>query len=157
MNAIYLYKLEHWLYHNKVPFLPTLIRNLIFLIFNSYIPPSVEIGKGSTFAYGAIGVVLHAKAKIGSGCVIGQGITIGASEAYFSTIENAAPEIGDNCYISAGARVIGDVKVGSHSIIGAGAIVIKDIPEHSIVVGCPARIVGKTLDSYLAIDKKKTS
>lgn len=156
MNAIHLYRLGNWFYKKKIPFFPKLIRNFIFLIFNSYIPPSAQIGKGTVFAYGSIGVVLHSHSTIGSACVIGQGITIGAAEGYFSSDEHAAPKIGDNCYISCGARIIGDIRVGSHSIVGAGAIVLEDVPEHSIVVGVPARVIGKTADNYLAIitDKK---
>jgi len=151
VNAIYLYRLSHWFYKKNIPILPVLIRNIIFLIYNSYIPASAEIGKGSIFAYGAIGVVVHAKAKIGKGCVIGQGVTIGASEGFFSKKEQAAPQIGDNCYISAGAKILGNIIVSGNSIIGAGAIVLRDIPPHAITVGCPAKVVGNTPIDYLAI------
>ena len=49
--------------------------------------------------------------------------------------------IGDNCYISAGATIIGPVKIGNNVIIGAGSVVVKDIPDNVVVVGVPARIV----------------
>ena len=48
-------------------------------------------------------------------------------------------EIGDYVLIGAGAIILPGVKIGSHSIIGAGAVVSKDIPEHSLVVGVPAK------------------
>lgn len=40
------------------------------------------------------------------------------------------------------------VKVGNNVIIGAGAIVTKDIPDNSVAVGVPARVI-KTTDEYL--------
>ena len=151
MNAITLYRLAHWCYCRRVPLLPILIRDLIFLLFNSYIPPSARIGRGTVFAYGAIGVVLHADCVIGEGCVIGQGVTVGAAEGFFSSRPNKCPVIGDNCYISVGARVLGDIVIGSHSVVGAGAVVVKTYPQHSILAGVPARVIGNTAADYLAI------
>lgn len=54
------------------------------------------------------------------------------------------PWIGDNVKICGGAIVIGKIKIGNNVIIGAGAVVTKDIPDDSVVVGNPARIIKKT-------------
>ena len=151
MNAVQLYRVGNWCYRKHIPIIPTLIRNLIFLLYNSYIPSSASIGGSSIFAYGAIGVVVHADAIIGRGCVIGQGITIGASEGFVSPEANRCPTIGDNCYIGAGAKLLGDIKIGESCQIGAGAVVLKNIPNHSVVVGAPARVVGQTELNFLAI------
>ncbi|KIF82710.1 serine O-acetyltransferase [Noviherbaspirillum autotrophicum] len=151
MNAIHLYRIANWFYHKRIPVIPAAMKNIMFLLFNSYIPPSATIGKGTVFAYGAIGVVLHADSKLGSGCVIGQGVTIGASEAFFSGEPNKCPIIGNNVYIGAGARILGNITIGDGCQIGAGAVVIRDVPPHSIVVGVPGRVVGKTPTDYLAI------
>jgi serine O-acetyltransferase len=151
MNAIYLYRFGHWFHKRRIPVIPTVVRNLIFLLYNSYIPMSASIGRGSVFAYGAIGVVVHANAKIGEYCVIGQGVTIGASEGFVSSIVNGCPTIGDHCYIGAGAKLLGPIKIGKCCQIGSGAIVLSEVPENSIVVGAPARVVGKTDADFLAI------
>ncbi|WP_082557660.1 MULTISPECIES: DapH/DapD/GlmU-related protein [unclassified Pseudomonas] len=151
MNAVKLYRIGNWFHKRGVPIVPGLIRNLIFLFFNSYIPVSANIGKGSIFAYGAIGVVVHANAKIGTNCVLGQGITIGAAEGYVTSEINKCPVIGDNCYIGAGAKIIGDIKIGDNCQIGASAVVLKDVPSNSIIVGIPARVVGQTPLDYRAI------
>lgn len=151
MNAIHPYRVAHWFHQKHIPLVPTLLRNLIFLIFNSYIPPSATIGRGTIFAYGAIGVVLHADAKIGCGCVIGQGVTIGAAEAYVSRERHRCPTIGNHCYIGAGAKILGDIVIGDCCQIGAGAVVIKDVPSHAIVVGVPARVIGQTPPGFTAI------
>jgi len=151
MNAILFYRVARLLYEREIPFIPNLIRNFIFLIFNSYIPPSADIGKKTLFAYGAIGVVIHSHAKIGHSCVIGQGVTIGAKEGYFSSKINAAPVIGNNCYIAAGSKILGDITIGDNCIIGAGAVVLNSVPSNSVLVGSPARIVNVTDNDYLAI------
>lgn len=151
MNAIQFYRLGRFFYKNKIPLVPNVIKNLIFLLFNSYIPPSAEIGQGTVFAYGSIGVVLHANAKIGNDCVIGSGVTIGAKEAYFSSKANAVPSIGNNCYIATGAKILGDIKIGNNCIIGAGAIVLSNVSDNSVLAGNPAKIVKSTDPHYLAI------
>jgi serine O-acetyltransferase len=151
MNAIQLYRAGNWFYRKRVPVMPVLFRNMIFFLYNSYIPSSADIGKGTIFAYGAIGVVLHSEARIGEGCVIGQGVTIGAAEAFASKTPNRCPRIGDNCYIGAGARILGDIAIGNGCQIGAGAVVIRNVPDHSVAVGVPARVVGKTAQDYRAI------
>lgn len=92
-------------------------------------------------------VVVHSRAKIGKRVIIGQNSTIGRS-----LDPEDFPEIGDDVYISAGARVIGKIKVGNNVIIGANAVVNKDVPDNCIVAGVPARII-RTIDkpiwSYL--------
>ena len=57
--------------------LPKLITLLIFLIYNSKIPYQAKIGRGSTFGYGGMGVVIHSKSIIGVNCTICQQVSIG--------------------------------------------------------------------------------
>lgn len=51
-------------------------------------------------------------------------------------------EIGDNVFIGANTTVLYDVKIGSNVIIGAGSLVNRDIPDNSVAVGIPARVIG---------------
>ena len=57
-------------------------------------------------------------------------------------------EIGDNVFVGAGTHILYDTKIGSNVIIGTGSIVTKDIPDNSVVVGTPARVIG-TFDDYV--------
>lgn len=140
MNAISFYRKSRWLYKHKVPVLPGLIKGLTFLIFNCVVPYTTEIGEKTKFAYGGMGCVVHARAKIGERVLIGQNTTIGRS-----LDPETIPTIGNDVYISAGVRIIGNIKVGNNVIIGANAVVNKDIPDNSIAVGVPAKVV-KTVD-----------
>lgn len=49
--------------------------------------------------------------------------------------------IGNDVWIGAGARILDGVCIGDHAVIGAGSVVTKDIPENSVAVGVPARVV----------------
>ncbi len=55
--------------------------------------------------------------------------------------------IGDNCHIGMGAIIMPGVTIGKDCIVGAGAIVTRDIPDGSIAVGVPARVVS-TIEEY---------
>lgn len=46
-------------------------------------------------------------------------------------------------WIGAGASILPGVTVGKYAIVGAGAIVTKDVPDYSVVVGTPAKVVKK--------------
>lgn len=55
--------------------------------------------------------------------------------------------IGNNVHIGIGAVIMPGVSIGSNVIIGCGAIVTKNIPDNSIAVGIPARVI-ETIDDY---------
>lgn len=142
---IHYYRIANWLYKHHVPFLPKFIWRLQYLLFNSSVPASCEIGKGTKFGYGGIAVVLHARTVIGKNCMIGQGVTIGGKSGWYEV-----PVIGDNVHISAGARILGPVRIGNNVIIGANAVVVKDVPDNCIVAGIPAKIIKEniSMDDY---------
>ena len=61
--------------------------------------------------------------------------------------------VGDDCFIGWGAIILPNVNIGNNCIIGAGTVVSKDIPNNSVVVGNPCRIIKKTSD-YLNKQKE---
>ncbi|MEO8254343.1 MAG: hypothetical protein ABI554_08120 [Flavobacterium sp.] len=135
-NAVHFYRLGHQLFLWKIPLLPKLIELIIFLLYNSKIPTSCEIGKGSFFSYGGIGVVLHARCKVGNNVDIGTNVTIGGRSGNYEV-----PIIGNNVYIATGAKILGSIKVGNNATIGANAVVINDVPENAIMAGVPAKLL----------------
>lgn len=135
MNAMFLYRIGHALHRRGVPLLPKLLKVINFFLFNSMVPPECHIGKGSYFGHRGIGVVIHPRAHIGDRVLIGQGITIGGS------MGEGPPTIGNDVWIGPGARLLGDITVGSNCVIGANAVVTRSIPDNSIAGGIPAKVI----------------
>ncbi|QVW33802.1 serine acetyltransferase [Geobacter sulfurreducens] len=143
INAVLLYRLAHWLYVHKVPFIPKIVKLIIFLCYNCSLPYECTIGRNSFLGYGGIGVVIHKNAVIGDNVIIGPNVTIGGR----SNRANV-PIIGNNVYISTGAKILGDITIGDRVIIGANAVVISSVPSDSVVAGVPARIIKQGADVY---------
>lgn len=79
-----------------------------------------------------------------------------------SPYEYAPISIGNNCYLGTYVMVRKGTTIGNHCLIGAGAVVTKDIPDNSIAVGIPAKVVGKVVvsndgDVELVYDDKASS
>lgn len=71
LNAIFFYRISHWCLLHHIPLIPKLVTLLIFLMYNSKVPPTAAIGKGTKLSYGGIGVIIHSNCKIGRNCTIG--------------------------------------------------------------------------------------
>ena len=56
-------------------------------------------------------------------------------------------EIGDDCWLASNVTVIGGVKIGKGCVIGAGSVVTKDIPDYSLAVGKPCKVLRKSTDA----------
>jgi serine O-acetyltransferase len=106
------------------------------LLCGVWIGPRVEAGPGLFLGHPR-GLVVNPDTKIGSYCSIIQRVTLGGPNIV----------IGNFVEINAGAQLISNdrgrrsLNIGSHVIIGAGSIVLTDVPDCSVVVGVPARIV----------------
>lgn len=99
--------------------------------------PCCDIGGGIRFAHYSC-IVINDKAKIGSNCLIFQGVTIGSSRGIHHC---GVPQIGNNVFISPGAKIIGNIQIGDYCFIAANSVVTHDVPNYSVIVGAPARII----------------
>ncbi|MBP6729069.1 MAG: serine O-acetyltransferase, partial [Microthrixaceae bacterium] len=77
---------------------------------------------------------MNPNATVGGNCRLHSDVVIGSKGG-------SSPVIGDGVWIGAGAKVFGRVTVGDGAVIGANAVVDRDVPEHTVVVGVPARAV----------------
>lgn len=92
-----------------------------------------EIGGGLYIQHGFATMV--AAKSIGENCWINQQVTIGYNG------QGDPPVIGDNVTITCGAKVLGNIRIGNNVIVGANAVVIRDVPDHCVVGGVPAKIL----------------
>ena len=112
---------------------------------SALIAADVEIGEGTVVLHGAI---IQTGAKIGRHVLINTSCSVDHDNVlgdYVHISPKAAlcghVTVGEGTHIGAGAVVIPSVTIGRWCVIGAGAVVIRDIPDFSIVVGNPARIL----------------
>ncbi|PHR49470.1 MULTISPECIES: serine acetyltransferase [Cycloclasticus] len=106
-------------------------------ITGAEIPLNGHLGGGLLIPH-PNGIVIHPNSLIGVNCLIHQQVTIGVNRN-----SNKPPTIGGHVDIGAGAKIIGNVKIGNHVQIGANAVVLEDIPDNSISVGVPAKVITK--------------
>ncbi|MBS0352324.1 MAG: hypothetical protein JSR83_00240 [Proteobacteria bacterium] len=103
-----------------------------------YLSPRSHIGKGLCLPH-AIGIVVGDGVEIGQGVTIFQNVTLGLGGGS----DTSYPVVGDGVVIYAGACVVGDVSVGSHSRVGANAVVVRSVADGDTVGGVPARTLQK--------------
>ena len=106
-------------------------------VYGIELPYSAQIGRRVVIEHQG-GIVIHGATTIGDGTIIRQGCTFGIrslDQLY------AAPIIGCNVNIGAGAVIVGDVKVGDGASIGANAVVLRDVPPGALAIGVPAKLL----------------
>ena len=136
LHALIGYRLAHALERLHVPLLPRLIMSVVRWLTGIEIHPAATIGRGLFIDHG-MGVVIGETAVIGKNVTLFQGVTLGGTGKERG---KRHPTIGDHVVVGTGAKVLGNITVGASSMIGANAVVIRDVPEHSTVVGVPGRI-----------------
>lgn len=101
------------------------------------ISPTTEIGPGLYIGHFG-GVVISPFATLGSNVNIAQGVTIGAASR---GARRGPPVLGNRVWVGAHAIIVGRVTIGDEALIGPGAYVNFDVPEKSIVLGNPGKVV----------------
>ena len=129
---------------NMCKFLPLRIFYMLKLMRLSkktqiQIPARTSIGEG--LYIGHLGrIIINPDAKLGKNINIATCVTIGAENR---GKRKGAPTISDNCWIGTNAVIVGNVKIGSDVLIAPLTYVNFDVPDHSIVVGNPGKIIPK--------------
>lgn len=103
------------------------------------LPIGTKVCKGLLFPHFSC-IVISGESLIGENCTILHGVTIGSVRG---GEKGGSPTIGNNVVISSGAQVIGNIRIGDNVMIGSGAVVVNDIPENSVAVGVPAKVISR--------------
>lgn len=102
--------------------------------FGTHIDKSAFFATPPKLPHGIRGIFVSHNAVVGKDSTIFHQVTIGEGN-------DGAPTIGDNCFIGAGAKIIGKITIGNNVRIGANCIVCEDIPDNCTVVMEMPRII----------------
>lgn len=117
-------------------------------VFTIYEGARIEVGDDAFFN----GSIINAKnrIKIGKKSLLSWHVSVMDSDLH--DLSNTrkervkSVEIGDYVLVGTGTVILAGVKIGSHCVIGSNSVVSKDIPDHSIAVGAPCKVVGAVDD-----------
>jgi serine O-acetyltransferase len=129
VHAVWGYRIAHFLWQIKLKLLARIYSNWIRAVTGIEIHPAAKIGRRFFIDHG-MGVVIGATAVVGDDVMIYHDVTLGARGIGSG---KRHPTIGNNVVIGAGARVLGDIKVGEGVKISANMVVTKEVPAKTSV------------------------
>ncbi|MCX7565166.1 serine O-acetyltransferase [Sulfitobacter sp. F26169L] len=138
-QAVQAYRIGHHLWKNQQQDLAYFFQMRISEIFGVDIHPNARIGKGIMIDH-AHSIVIGETAVVGNNVSMLHSVTLGGTG---KEEEDRHPKIGDGVLIGAGAKVLGNIRIGHCSRIAAGSVVLEEVPPCKTVAGIPARIVGE--------------
>ncbi|GGD90554.1 serine acetyltransferase [Aureimonas endophytica] len=137
-HAIQTHRLAHALLHAGRRDFALYLQARSSSVFQTDINPAAKLGRG-IFLDHATGLVVGETAEIGDDVSILQDVTLGGTG---KEIGDRHPKIESGVLIGAGAKVLGNIRVGHCSKVAAGSVVLKSVPPLSTVAGIPARVIG---------------
>lgn len=140
IHALIIYRLAHALSNRGLVVLPRTISHLGRWLTGIEIHPKARVGRRLFIDHG-MGIVIGETAVIGDDCHLYQEVTLGGTS---TRREKRHPTLEDGVVVGAGAKIIGNVTIGSHARIGAGSVVVSNVPAFATVVGVPGHIVAFT-------------
>lgn len=137
-QAVQTQRVAHWLWGQGRWDLAFFFQMRASELYGVDIHPAAEIGQGIMIDH-AHSIVIGETAKVGNDVSILHSVTLGGTG---KEDEDRHPKIGDGVLIGAGAKVLGNIRIGSGSRIAAGSVVLEEVPPCKTVAGVPAKIVG---------------
>ncbi|WP_415403270.1 serine O-acetyltransferase [Tateyamaria sp. SN3-11] len=138
-QAMQAYRVGHFLWSEGHHDLAYFFQMRVSEIFGVDIHPAARIGKGIMIDH-AHSIVIGETAVVGDNVSMLHSVTLGGTG---KEEEDRHPKIGDGVLIGAGAKVLGNIRIGNCSRIAAGSVVLEEVPPCKTVAGIPARIVGE--------------
>ncbi len=138
-HALQTHRLAHQLWKDGRSDFAYYLQSQSSRIFGVDIHPAARIGRGIMIDH-ATGVVIGETATVGDDASILHGVTLGGSG---KSADDRHPKIGRGVMIGAGAKILGNIKVGDCARVAAGSVVLKEVPKMTTVAGVPAKVVGQ--------------
>ncbi len=140
--ALFFYRIANFFYKKDFKLIARLISAIGQFLTYVDIHPGATIGR-RVFIDHAMGVVIGETAEIGNDVLIYQQVTLGGVSL---SKGKRHPTIEDGVTIGAGAKVLGNIRIGKEAKIGANSVVIRDVAPESTAVGIPAHVT-KRIDN----------
>lgn len=137
VHALIAYRIVHPLQKLHIPILPRFLMHIVRLLTGIEIHPGAKIGRRFFIDHG-MGVVIGETSEIGDDVTLFQGVTLGGTGVAEG---KRHPTLGSDIVIGAGAKILGNIKIGDNVKIGSGSVVINNVPPNCTVIGVPGRIV----------------
>jgi serine O-acetyltransferase len=135
--ALQTHRVAHWLHREGRETLAFYLQSRTSELFQVDINPATRIGRGVFVDHGT-GIVIGETAVIGDDVSMLQGVTLGGTGAERG---DRHPKIGKGVLLGAGAKVLGNIKIGDYAKIASGSVVLKEVPAGCTAAGVPARLV----------------
>ncbi|MDG1935827.1 MAG: serine O-acetyltransferase, partial [Paracoccaceae bacterium] len=153
-QAVQAYRIAHFMWISGQRDIAYFMQSRVSEVFGIDIHPNAKIGQGLMIDH-AHSIVIGETAVVGNNVSMLHSVTLGGTG---KEEEDRHPKIDDGVLIGAGAKVLGNIRVGHCSRIAAGSVVLHDVPAKSTVAGVPAKVVGEagcttpsiTMDQLLA-------
>ncbi len=139
LQAIQAYRIGHRLWQDGRRDLAYFVQARVSEVFGIDIHPAARIGKGLMIDH-AHSIVIGETAVVGDNVSMLHSVTLGGTG---KEDDERHPKIGDGVLIGAGAKVLGNIRIGDCSRIAAGSVVLEEVPPCKTVAGVPAKIVGE--------------
>jgi len=147
-HALQTHRVAHWLWKRGRESLALFFQNRVSSEFGVDIHPNAKLGHGIMLDH-ATGLVIGETAVVGNNVSILQSVTLGGTGKEDG---DRHPKIGNGVLISAGAKILGNIRVGDGAKVGAGSVVLDEVPPHTTVAGVPAKIVGRPSSESPALE-----
>ncbi|WP_299180047.1 serine O-acetyltransferase [uncultured Neptuniibacter sp.] len=147
-HAIQAYRVAHYMWHQDRKSMALYIQSRVSSVLQVDIHPAAKIGHGVMFDH-ATGIVVGETSVIENDVSILQSVTLGGTGKESG---DRHPKIREGVMIAAGAKIFGNIEIGSGAKVGGGSVVLDAVPSHTTVVGVPARAVGHPQCDKPALD-----
>ncbi|MES2340345.1 MAG: serine O-acetyltransferase [Pseudomonadota bacterium] len=136
-QALQTQRVANWLWGQGRETIALYLQSRMSEVFQVDIHPATKIGSGVFIDHGT-GIVIGETAVIGDDVSMLQDVTLGGTGAERG---DRHPKIGKGVLLGAGAKVLGNIKIGDYAKIASGSVVLKPVPAHCTAAGVPARLV----------------
>ncbi len=141
--ALQIHRIAYYLWQEGRELMAWHLQSRTSELFGVDIHPAAQFGTGIMLDH-ASSLVAGETSAVGDNCSILHGVTLGGTGKEH---QDRHPKIGKNVLIGAGAKILGNIKIGDGARIAAGSVVLKDVPAGCTVAGVPAKAIGKCCEN----------